>query len=126
MCPFSIVEDQGFHTPMKTGHPSYHIPSSATITHDVKHVFKEMKACIAQILQHHDGHLSFATDGWTSLNHKAYVAISVHFMKDRVPYSLLLDIVKLAKSHSGLNLAKAFADVLKEFGIEDKVSAVFD
>ena len=126
MCPFSIVKDQGFHTLMKTGHPSHCIPSAATIACDVKHVFKETKAHIAQILQDNDGRLSFATNGWTSLNYKAYVAISIHFMKDGVPYSLLLDIIELAKSHSGLNLAKAFADVLKEFRFEDKVSAVFD
>ena len=35
---------------------------------------------------------------------------------------MLLDLVEVAKSHSGVNLAQAFANVLKEFGIEDKVS----
>jgi len=36
--------------------------------------------------------------------------------------SMLLDLVEVAKSHSGVNLAEAFAKVLKEFGIEDKVN----
>ena len=35
--------------------------------------------------------------------------------------SMLLDLVEVAKSHSGTNLAVAFAKVLEEFGIEDKV-----
>lgn len=35
---------------------------------------------------------------------------------------MLLDLVEVAKSHSGVNLAEAFAKVLKEFGITDKVS----
>jgi hypothetical protein len=35
---------------------------------------------------------------------------------------LLLDLVEVAKSHSGLNLASAFAKILKDFGIEHKVS----
>ena len=35
---------------------------------------------------------------------------------------MLLDLVEVAKSHSGVNLAEAFANVLKEFGIEDKVN----
>jgi hypothetical protein len=35
---------------------------------------------------------------------------------------MLLDLVEVAKSHSGLNLAAAFAKVLDDFGISDKVS----
>ena len=36
--------------------------------------------------------------------------------------AMLLDIVKVAESHSGINLAAAFAKVLKDFGISHKVS----
>ena len=35
---------------------------------------------------------------------------------------MLLDVVEVARSHTGLHLAQAFADVLKEFGIDTKVS----
>jgi hypothetical protein len=38
---------------------------------------------------------------------------------------MLLDLVEVAKSHTGVNLAIAFAQVLKEFGIEDKVNRMF-
>ena len=65
--------------------------------------------------------LNFATDAWTSPNHKAYVAFTVHFEHNGTPMSMLLDLVEVAKSHSGLNLAHAFAEVLEEFGISDKV-----
>ena len=34
---------------------------------------------------------------------------------------MLLDLVEVAKSHSGVNLAAAFAQVLEEFSISDKV-----
>ena len=43
--------------------------------------------------QDYDGSLSFATDAWTLLNHKAYVAVTVHFEEKGVPVSMLLDIV---------------------------------
>jgi hypothetical protein len=33
-----------------------------------------------------------------------------------------LDLVEVAKSHSGPNLAAAFAKVLEDFGISDRVS----
>ena len=35
---------------------------------------------------------------------------------------MLLDIVQLSKRHTGRHLALAFEQVLKAFGIEDKVS----
>ena len=38
--------------------------------------------------------------------------------------SMLLDIVELARSHSGINLAAAFAKILEDFGISDKVSVL--
>jgi hypothetical protein len=66
--------------------------------------------------------LSFATDAWTSPNHKAYVAVTVHFEENGVPISMLLDLVEVARSHSGLNLAAAFARILDDFGIADKAS----
>jgi hypothetical protein len=36
--------------------------------------------------------------------------------------TFLLDIVEVAKSHTGMNLAAAFVEVLEAFGIKDKVS----
>jgi hypothetical protein len=65
--------------------------------------------------------LSFGTDAWTSPNSKAYVAVTVHLERDGVPLCMLLDIVEVAKSHSGVNLAEAFAKVLEEFDISEKV-----
>jgi hypothetical protein len=72
-------------------------------------------------MQEHEGALNFATDGWTSPNHKAYVAVTVHFENAGEPVSMLLDIVEVACSHSGFNLASAFSKILEEFGISDKV-----
>jgi hypothetical protein len=72
-------------------------------------------------LQEYDGALNFAIDAWTSPNHKAFVAFTVHFEHEGTPISMLLDLVEVAKSHSGVNLAEAFAKVLEEFGIQDKV-----
>jgi hypothetical protein len=70
--------------------------------------------------------LNFATDAWTSPNNKAYVAVTVHFEDKGVPMSMLLDIVEVACSHSGLNLAAAFTKILDDFGISDKVRIDID
>ena len=60
---------------------------------------------------------------WTSPNHKAYVAFTVHFEHEGSLMSMLLDLIEVVKSHSGVNLAEAFANILEEFGIKDKVSS---
>jgi len=73
------------------------------------------------VQQEYDGKLSFATDAWTSPNHKAYVAITVHLENRGQPLSMLLDLVDVPKSHTGANLAIAFAEVLQTFGIKEKV-----
>lgn len=142
MRPFMIVKDRGFQSLMKTGRPDYNIPSPETISRDVKKVFVRCRQRIAKMLQvctalrisifrsiltvthqEYDGALSFATDAWTSPNHKPYVAVTVHFEKGGVAVSMLLDLVDVARSHSGLNLAVAFATILDDFGIADKVSS---
>lgn len=69
----------------------------------------------------YDGRLNFATDAWTSPNQRAYVAITVHLEHNGEPISMLLDVVEVAKSHTGVNLAAAFAKILEDYNISDKV-----
>jgi len=75
------------------------------------------------MLQDHPGDLNFVTDAWTSPNHKAFIAITIHFKSKGVPISMLLDMVEVAESHSGLTLVRMFSQVLDEdeFGISKKV-----
>lgn len=74
------------------------------------------------MLQEHDGALSFTMDAWTSPNHKALVAVTVHFENDGVSMCMILNLVEVVMSHLGVNLAAAFAHILEEFGISEKVS----
>ena len=39
---------------------------------------------------------------------------------------MLLDIVEVAKSHTGVNLAAAFAKILEDYGISEKVIISLD
>jgi hypothetical protein len=74
-----------------------------------------------EYLQNYAGNINFASDAWTSPNHKAFVAITAHFLHEDQPISMLLDIVEVATSHTGKELADVFAQVLEGFGIADKV-----
>ena len=63
-------------------------------------------------------------DAWTSPNSKAYIAVTIHLEQNGVPLCMLLDLVEVAESHSGLNLGLAFAKILNNFRITDKVSTI--
>jgi hypothetical protein len=51
MRPFSIVEDEGFKTLMKTGRPNHYIPKRRTVARDVKQVFKKTRKRIQKMLK---------------------------------------------------------------------------
>ncbi|KAH8995598.1 hypothetical protein EDB92DRAFT_1757822, partial [Lactarius akahatsu] len=91
--PFQIVNDREFCCLMKTGRPEYYIPSAETLSCDVKNVFVRVRKHISTMLKEYNGKLSFATNAWTSPNHKAYVTITVHLENHGQPLSMLLDLV---------------------------------
>ena len=142
MCPFKIVDNDRFQCMMKTGRPDLYIPSVQTVSRDVKNVFTQCQQQIARSLnvcglisydktwnsdtyQDHDGALNFMTDAWMSPNHKAYVAATVHFQKDGVLVTMLLDLVEVTERHTGTHLAEVFAKILEDFRITDKVSVYY-
>ena len=71
--------------------------------------------------KNYDGCLNFATDAWTSPNVRPFVAITIYLKKNGTPMSLLLDMVEVAASHSGVNLTQAFAAILDDYEILDKI-----
>ncbi|KAG1748365.1 uncharacterized protein EDB91DRAFT_1235709 [Suillus paluster] len=83
--PFLIVEDRGFQSLMKTGQPEYYIPSALTVSQDIQLVFARTRK------------INFTTDGWTSPNHRALMAVLAHLEYKGEPLCLLLDIVEVPK-----------------------------
>ncbi|KAG2044295.1 hypothetical protein BDR03DRAFT_817202, partial [Suillus americanus] len=51
--------------------------------------------------QNYDGKLNFATDAWTSPNHHAYVATSVHLEHEGQPLTLITELVDLVPHFTG-------------------------
>ena len=139
MRPFSIINDCGFQSLMKTGQPDYYIPSHRTVSHDMKKVFVKCCKRMATMLQVSKGvlpdknptHQHDTGDcrqtqlcyGCMDISEPQGIhQCNVHFENKGVPVSILLDLVEVAQSHSGINLAAAFAKILEDFGIENKVS----
>ncbi|KAJ3509623.1 hypothetical protein NMY22_g16231 [Coprinellus aureogranulatus] len=55
---------------------------------------------------------------------RPFVAVAMHFKHKGKPLCMLLNIVEVTVSHSGANLASAFAQILEEFGILHKKGRV--
>ena len=55
-------------------------------------------------------------------NYRAFVTFTIHLEHKRISFTMLLDIVKVPRSHTSLVLAKKFMKLLTSFEIEDKVS----
>ncbi|KAG2085775.1 uncharacterized protein F5147DRAFT_748661 [Suillus discolor] len=81
--PFEMVNDQGFQNLMKTRRPEYYLPSPSTVACNVKQDFVKTWKRIANMLQNYEGELNFATDAWTSPNHRAYVNKTYRQWKSR-------------------------------------------
>ncbi len=87
---------------------------------------KEYKAIIDRI-QNAMGRVSFTSDIWSRKNLQSYMAITAHYIMCDASGRLVLrtDLVAfrgLDESHTGVNLAKVFLDVMKEIGTLNKVS----
>ena len=51
-------------------------------------------------MKEYDGELNFATDAWTSPNHRAFMAIMVHLAWEGKPSTMVLDFIEVARVHS--------------------------
>jgi hypothetical protein len=50
---------------------------------------------LLMLMQEHSGHVHFATDAWTSPNHRAFVAWTVHLHHNGHLLAFVLDIVEV-------------------------------
>ncbi|KAK7040040.1 dimer-Tnp-hAT domain-containing protein [Favolaschia claudopus] len=118
--PPHLANDRGFRTLMTAGRPALHVPSGQTVTRDIYNSFIKCKETIDKLLRDYPGLLNFATDAWTSPNHRAFAAWTVHLQHEGVPFSFLLDIIEVPESHTGAALARAFDQMLASHGLSDK------
>ncbi|EGN98179.1 hypothetical protein SERLA73DRAFT_56205, partial [Serpula lacrymans var. lacrymans S7.3] len=82
---------------LSAGRPNIELPSHFTISRDIQASFEKCQEQIGNLLQEHPGHLHFATDAWTSPNHHAFIAWTVHLEYNGQMICFLLDIIEVAK-----------------------------
>lgn len=110
--PVNIVDDHELRELLRAGRPQLEIPSPDTLARKVHLAFEQASKQIRSLLhvsfflsllilltqmQSHPGHLHFATDAWTSPNHRAFVAWTVHLEHEGKMFSFLPDIIEVAE-----------------------------
>ncbi|KAF9014406.1 hypothetical protein BDZ89DRAFT_1023433, partial [Hymenopellis radicata] len=100
-----FVADRAFHKLMKTGRPSTYIPHPTTVSRDTKTLFAKTRRRLAKKFKALRCRFHIALDAWTSPNHKAFVAYTVHWEENGERMSTVLDFRELGESHTGEALA---------------------
>ncbi|KAF9015874.1 hypothetical protein BDZ89DRAFT_962394, partial [Hymenopellis radicata] len=93
--PFNIVADRGFKKLMKTGCPGMYIPHLTTVSRDTKILFAKTRCRLAKKFKSLNSHVHIVLDGWTSPNHKAFIAYKAHWEEDGQCVSTVLDFYEL-------------------------------
>ncbi|KAJ7713344.1 hypothetical protein B0H14DRAFT_2413882, partial [Mycena olivaceomarginata] len=96
-CPIKVTHHT--HTQpeeiLLAGCPELTVPSHRTIGHDLNAAFDRCSQRIVHMLENYNGRVSFATDAWTSPNHRAFMAWMVHLQHEGQPLIFLLNIFEV-------------------------------
>ncbi|KAJ7587040.1 hypothetical protein C8J56DRAFT_786832, partial [Mycena floridula] len=71
------------------------LPLQSTIACDIETAFEHSLKSVSDRLNKYSGKLSFTTDAWTSPNHRAFVAWTIHLQHEGKPLDFLLDIYEV-------------------------------
>ncbi|KAE9391421.1 hypothetical protein BT96DRAFT_832103, partial [Gymnopus androsaceus JB14] len=106
-----IRYDRKFRDLMLAGRPQAALPSGHTVACDIAQSFNQCEERVNTLLQEYPGRLSFATDAWTSPNHRAMAAWTVHLQHEGVPLVFLLDIFEIPEVCTSGSLSSAINSI---------------
>lgn len=125
MQPLSIVEDVNFRALIHHIDPRLSLPSRSTLTHSLlPELNREAKFKLMQKLSAVKW-VALTADGWTSITNEGYLTVTVHYISDKMKtVSRVLSTWCIEVSHTAENLAKELRDLVSEWKLTDKISAV--
>lgn len=88
-------------------------------------LFVEHKTKITKLLQNNDGAISFIVDCWTSSNQHPFQGVIARWISnDWEVHHAVIDLTVLHGSHTGVNIAESFWNVLLDYGLVEKMLSV--
>lgn len=125
MQPFSVVEDAGFKSLLKSFDPRYELPSRKRLTDVlIPDLYKKAKANLKKLLSTTDV-ISITTDGWTSVANESYLGVTCHFLDKKLALrSITLDVLSVQVDEKAESLMMLLNDCFKYWEIETKVKHI--
>lgn len=105
--------------------PGYSLPTRKTLSHNIMETVYSDILCQVKTQLHSASAICLTTDGWTSKANESYLAVTAHYIADdTVLKSHLIACDKYDGRHTSENLCSFLKDVMKEYNIENKITAV--
>lgn len=122
--PFSVVEDEEFKKFVSMLNPHYKLPSRKTVSSSLlPQLFTKIEERVSQKLQNVTA-ACLTTDCWTSVNNQNFMAVTSHFINSEFKLeSVLLECTEFDERHTANNLATRLQEVIRKWGLENKVAA---
>jgi len=123
--PFSLVEETKFRNLICMLAPNYSIPSRKTVSNNLLlQVYNDTFQKVSKDVQDASS-VALTTDGWTSINNTSFIAITAHFINSETKLcSRLLGCINFNEKHTATELSVFLKNVVREWKLENKVSAV--
>ncbi|CAI6353002.1 unnamed protein product [Macrosiphum euphorbiae] len=123
--PFSLVEETEFRNLIRMLAPNYSIPSRKTVSNNLLlQVYNDTFQKVSKDVQDASS-VALTTDGWTSINNTSFIAILAHFINSETKLcSRLLGCINFNEKHTATELSVFLKDVVREWKLENKISAV--
>jgi hypothetical protein len=123
--PFNVVGNKYFKEFINYFCPRYIIPTRKHVKNLIVNAFNNRRTKIIKELDQIEGRCSLTADIWTSINQKAYLGITIHYIDLNWGLrNFLLDIIPFSVRHTGKNIAQEIMRVLEEFQISNKIIAL--
>ncbi|XP_030192974.1 zinc finger BED domain-containing protein 1-like isoform X1 [Gadus morhua] len=122
--PFSDVESPTFRDMIHSINPKYTPPTRECLTNRlIPAWYKIEKSNLISELSE-VSHIALTCDGWTSLTQEHYLTVTVHYLVESNMRQKVLATKAVYRAQTGIVVAEEIGDILKEFGVFDKVVAV--
>ncbi|KAJ8704257.1 hypothetical protein PYW08_012981 [Mythimna loreyi] len=122
--PFSIVEEPEFKKLLAMLCGGYSLPTRKSLSNNLLPQMYNRELIKARAKVASVSAICLTTDGWTSINNEHFIAITAHYIKNSQLHSTMIGCVQYPDRATAANLASHMRNVLEEWAISDKVTAI--
>lgn len=122
--PYSIVEDRGFKRFVEVLNSNYKLPSRQKIRYELMpQLYENAKLKLATVLENVK-HAALTADLWSNQNMDSFITVTVHFFLKGDLKSYVLTTSDVPTEHTAIHLAEIITDLLTEWKLTDKITAI--